>query len=36
MVSRTIEVFLVIPLLLAALLMLSLFRNVSLGRARST
>ena len=31
LVSRTIEVFLVIPLLLAALLMLSLFRNVSLG-----
>ena len=31
LVSRTIEMFLVIPLLLAALLMLSLFRNVSLG-----
>ncbi|MFE6971073.1 ABC transporter permease [Isoptericola sp. NPDC057653] len=30
-VSRTIEVFLVIPLLLAALLMLSLFRNVHVG-----
>src|SRR5918995_1106580 len=30
-ISRTIEVFLVIPLLLAALLMLSLFRNVSVG-----
>jgi oligopeptide transport system permease protein len=30
-ISRTIEVFLVIPLLLAALLLLSLFRNVSLG-----
>jgi oligopeptide transport system permease protein len=30
-VSRSIEVFLVIPLLLAALLMLSLFRNVSVG-----
>jgi len=30
-VSRTIEVFLVIPLLLAALLLLSLFRNVSVG-----
>jgi peptide/nickel transport system permease protein/oligopeptide transport system permease protein len=29
--SRTIEVFLVIPLLLAALLLLSLFRNVDLG-----
>ncbi|MFC8598288.1 MULTISPECIES: ABC transporter permease [unclassified Isoptericola] len=30
-VSRTIEVFLVIPLLLAALLLLSLFRNVHVG-----
>lgn len=30
-ISRSIEVFLVIPLLLAALLLLSLFRNVSLG-----
>lgn len=30
-ISRTVEVFLVIPLLLAALLMLSLFRNVSVG-----
>lgn len=30
-ISRTIEVFLVVPLLLAALLLLSLFRNVSLG-----
>jgi ABC-type dipeptide/oligopeptide/nickel transport system permease subunit len=30
-VSRAIEVFLVIPLLLAALLLLSLFRNVSVG-----
>ena len=30
-ISRAIEVFLVIPLLLAALLMLSLFRNVSVG-----
>jgi oligopeptide transport system permease protein len=30
-VSRTVEVFLVIPLLLAALLLLSLFRNVSVG-----
>jgi oligopeptide transport system permease protein len=30
-ISRSIEVFLVIPLLLAALLMLSLFRNVSVG-----
>ncbi|MFD6177752.1 MULTISPECIES: ABC transporter permease [unclassified Isoptericola] len=30
-VSRTIEVFLVIPLLLAALLLLSLFRNVNVG-----
>ena len=31
LVSRTIEVFLVIPLLLAALLLLSLFRNVDVG-----
>ena len=30
-VSRTIEVFLVVPLLLAALLLLSLFRNVRVG-----
>jgi oligopeptide transport system permease protein len=30
-ISRSIEVFLVIPLLLAALLLLSLFRNVSVG-----
>jgi oligopeptide transport system permease protein len=30
-ISRTIEVFLVIPLLLAALLLLSLFRNVDVG-----
>lgn len=30
-ISRTVEVFLVIPLLLAALLLLSLFRNVSVG-----
>jgi len=30
-VSRTVEVFLVIPLLLAALLLLSLFRNVRVG-----
>jgi len=30
-VSRTIEVFLVVPLLLAALLLLSLFRKVSVG-----
>jgi ABC-type dipeptide/oligopeptide/nickel transport system permease subunit len=30
-ISRLIEVFLVIPLLLAALLLLSLFRNVSVG-----
>ncbi|CAM3674828.1 ABC transporter permease [Isoptericola cucumis] len=30
-VSRTVEVFLVIPLLLAALLLLSLFHNVSVG-----
>jgi oligopeptide transport system permease protein len=30
-ISRTVEVFLVVPLLLAALLMLSLFRNVSVG-----
>lgn len=31
LISRSIEVFLVVPLLLAALLLLSLFRNVSLG-----
>lgn len=31
LISRAIEVFLVIPLLLAALLLLSLFRNVSVG-----
>jgi oligopeptide transport system permease protein len=31
LVSRTIEVFLVVPLLLAALLLLSLFKNVDLG-----
>jgi oligopeptide transport system permease protein len=31
LISRSIEVFLVIPLLLAALLLLSLFRNVSVG-----
>lgn len=30
-ISRSIEVFLVVPLLLAALLLLSLFRNVSVG-----
>ncbi|MGH1561943.1 ABC transporter permease [Mumia sp. DW29H23] len=30
-ISRTVEVFLVIPLLLAALLLLSLFRNVEIG-----
>lgn len=30
-ISRTLEVFLVIPLLLAALLLLSMFKNVSLG-----
>ena len=30
-ISRSIEVFLVIPLLLAALLLLSLFRNVNVG-----
>ncbi|MCA5892915.1 ABC transporter permease [Isoptericola sp. NEAU-Y5] len=30
-VSRTVEVFLVVPLLLAALLLLSLFRNVHVG-----
>jgi oligopeptide transport system permease protein len=31
LISRTIEVFLVVPLLLAALLLLSLFKNVDLG-----
>lgn len=31
LISRTIEVFLVIPFLLAALLLLSLFRNVDVG-----
>ncbi len=31
LISRSIEVFLVIPLLLAALLLLSLFRNVDVG-----
>ncbi|CAN5500893.1 ABC transporter permease [soil metagenome] len=31
LISRSIEVFLVVPLLLAALLLLSLFRNVSVG-----
>lgn len=31
LISRLIEVFLVVPLLLAALLMLSLFRNVDVG-----
>lgn len=35
-VSRLVEVFLVIPLLLAALLLLSLFRNVDLGTGQLT
>ncbi len=36
LVSRLVEVFLVIPLLLAALLLLSLFRNVDLGTGQLT
>lgn len=35
-VSRLVEVFLVIPLLLAALLLLSLFRNLDLGTGQLT
>jgi ABC-type dipeptide/oligopeptide/nickel transport system permease subunit len=33
-VSRTVEVFLVVPLLLAALLVLSIFRNVEFGESQ--